>query len=95
MGTLHSPQWNNAARFTIGRDHHGWWVVNDRLGRTGGLFATEEAAMHFAYGEAGHDTRKICRARADEDVELFDRDGETQMPIGRQVLAHNRRLRRA
>jgi hypothetical protein len=95
MGTLHHPQWDNSVRFTIGRDHHGWWVVSDRLGQVGGLFATEDAAMHFAFGEADHDTRKICRAPAGEDLELFDEHDTASMPIGRRVLAHNQRLRRA
>ena len=43
---IHVPA--SPARFTVGRDHHGWWVVQDRLGKVGGLFASEDAAMHFA-----------------------------------------------
>ncbi len=39
------------ARFTVGRDHHGWWVVRDEVGLVGGLFCTQEAAVHFAQGE--------------------------------------------
>lgn len=57
-------------RFTIGRDHHGWWVVHDRLGRVGGLFASEDAALHFASGECGRHPEEICRAPADTAVEL-------------------------
>ena len=91
MGTLHHPQWNTTARFTIGRDHHGWWVVSDRLGRVGGLFATEDAAMHFAVEEADRDPAKVCRAPADAALEPFSEPA----PIGQRVLAHNRRLRRA
>ncbi|HBF29887.1 hypothetical protein [Rhizobium sp.] len=57
-------------RFTIGRDHHGWWVVHDRAGRVGGLFATEDAALHFAAAECNHHMNEICRAPASITVEL-------------------------
>jgi hypothetical protein len=57
-------------RFTVGRDHHGWWVVQDRLGRVGGLFANETAALHFASEESNRDARSVCRAPAGRCVEL-------------------------
>lgn len=57
-------------RFTVGRDHHGWWVVQDRLGRVGGLFANEAAALHFASEESNRDVRAVCRAPAGKCVEL-------------------------
>jgi hypothetical protein len=57
-------------RFTVGCDHHGWWVVHDRLGRVGGLFASEAAALHFADEESNHDARAVCRAPAGKCVEL-------------------------
>ncbi|MCM2441763.1 hypothetical protein HGO34_18720 [Agrobacterium vitis] len=57
-------------RFTIGRDHHGWWVVHDRAGQVGGLFATEEAALRFAASECDHHMNEICRAPASVIVEL-------------------------
>jgi hypothetical protein len=97
MGSLHHPKWNitPSARFTIGRDHHGWWVVQDRLGRVGGLFASEDAALHFAAQEADHDPDKICHAPADAEVELFDDQPDHHAAIGQRLLEHNRRLRRA
>ena len=39
-------------RFTVGRDPHGGWVVEDRLGRVGGLFASEEAATAAGFTKA-------------------------------------------
>lgn len=57
-------------RFTVGRDHHGCWVVHDRLGRVGGLFANEAAALHFADEESNHDSQSVCRAPAGKWVEL-------------------------
>lgn len=72
MGYFDQKAWNAqaAARFTVGRDHHGWWVVHDREGRVGGLFATEDAALHFAAGECNRQPGAICRASASDIVEL-------------------------
>jgi hypothetical protein len=51
-------------RFTVGRDHHGWWVVEDRLGRVGGIFANEDAAMHYALAESNRDRKAVrCKRR--------------------------------
>lgn len=51
-------------RFTVGRDHHGWWIVEDRLGRVGGLFANEDAAMHYALEESNRDRKAVrCQPR--------------------------------
>ncbi|KQS98018.1 MULTISPECIES: hypothetical protein [unclassified Rhizobium] len=58
------------ARFTVGQDHHGWWVVQDRLGRVGGLFANEAAALHFAGEQSNRDARAICCAPKGKCVEL-------------------------
>lgn len=52
------------ARFTVGRDHHGWWIVEDRLERVGGIFTSEDAAMHFALEECDRDRAAIrCSKR--------------------------------
>lgn len=48
----HIPE---APRFTVGRDHHGWWIVHDRLDKVGGMFSTETAALHFAFEESHYD----------------------------------------
>lgn len=96
MGSYHhrhaGRQTPTGARFTVGRDHHGWWVVQDRLERVGGYFVSEEAARHFAAEEAGHDTSAICTA-ATEVVELFDK-AEHSGSIGRSILDNNSRLTR-
>lgn len=57
-------------RFTVGRDHHGWWVVEDRLGRVGGIFANEDAAMHYALEESNRDSRAVRRQRRGLSVEF-------------------------
>lgn len=38
-------------RFVIGRGRRGGWIVQDRLGLTGGIFVSEAAARHFAFEE--------------------------------------------
>jgi hypothetical protein len=72
MGSRYPIQRTLAAtpRFTVGRDHHGCWVVQDSLGRVGGLFASEAAALHFADEESNHDVRAVCRAPAGKCVEF-------------------------
>ncbi|NLS03353.1 hypothetical protein HGP14_08220 [Rhizobium sp. P32RR-XVIII] len=50
------------ARFTIGRNRRGQWIVADRDGLVGGLFINESAALHFAAAECNHNPADICRA---------------------------------
>lgn len=50
------------ARFLVGRDRRGAWIVQDRQGLVGGLFANEAAALHFAAEECNHNPADICRA---------------------------------
>lgn len=90
MGSRHPLSNTHSAtpRFTVGCDHHGWWVVHDRLGRVGGLFASEAAALHFADEESNHDARAVCRAPAGKCVEF---DGT---PATAAVPARNTSLRR-
>lgn len=57
-------------RFTVGRDHHGWWVVHDREERVGGLFRSCEAALRFAGAECEFHRDDIHLAEAGEVVEL-------------------------
>lgn len=49
------------ARLVVGRDGHGSWIVQDRQGRIGGLFASETAALHFAHEECS-DPTDVCQA---------------------------------
>ncbi|QRM55214.1 hypothetical protein [Sinorhizobium sp. BG8] len=87
MASRHHKQWNvpEAARFTIGRDDHGWWVVNDRLGRVGGLFVSEDAALHFAAAECGRNPTEISRAPQGVIVEFggFSRPASTAGTLAR------------
>lgn len=71
-------------RFTVGCDHHGWWVVQDRLGRVGGLFASEAAALHFAGEESNHDARAVCRAPAGKCVEFGSMTSTTRNTLSRR-----------
>ncbi|OWV97218.1 hypothetical protein [Rhizobium sp. R693] len=57
------------ARFTIGRNSKGRWVVLDRDGRIGGLFTTESAALHFASEGCNGNHLEIRRAPDGEIVE--------------------------
>ncbi|MBZ5761406.1 MULTISPECIES: hypothetical protein [Rhizobium] len=52
---------SSAARFLVGRDGHGGWIVQDRLGRIGGLFANETAALHFAREECDRNPAEVCQ----------------------------------
>jgi hypothetical protein len=96
MGSYHDRYGNSqqraGARFTIGRDHHGWWVVHDRLDRVGGYFVSEDAARHFAVGEAGHDATQVCTVTAVEEVDLFPGLAGSRS-IGQRILENNRRIR--
>jgi len=43
--------------FVLGRDHGGRWIVQEAHGLCGGLFASENDAIHFAKSEsAGRET---------------------------------------
>jgi hypothetical protein len=57
-------------RFTVGRDHHGWWVVEDRFNRVGGIFTSEDAAMHYALEECSKDRAAVRRQRRGTPVEF-------------------------
>jgi hypothetical protein len=96
MGSYHDHYGNRrkapGARFTVGRDHHGWWVVHDRLDRVGGYFLNEDAARHFAAEEAGNDTSDISIVGAEAEVELFPETADRPSSIGRDILDNNRRL---
>ncbi|MBX4928613.1 hypothetical protein [Rhizobium binae] len=51
-----------SARFTVGRDRSGRWIVHDRDGLVGGFFINEAAALHFAAGECNCPSADIHRA---------------------------------
>ena len=60
------------ARFVVGRDRRGGWMVQDRQGLVGGLFANEAAALHFAAEECNHNPADVCRA---PEGSVLDFDG--------------------
>lgn len=58
------------ARFVVGRDRHGWWVVSDRKGLVGGLFTNEDAAIHFAVEASDRHPEDVCRAPEGSAIDL-------------------------
>lgn len=70
-----------SARFIVGRDRMGRWMVNDREGKIGGMFLTEAAALRFARTEAGRDPMLVCKASEGTILELG-------LPSGIRALAH-------
>ncbi|RDL50073.1 hypothetical protein BLJAPNOD_01188 [Ensifer sp. M14] len=58
------------ARFVVGRDNHGWWVVSDRKGLVGGLFTNEAAAIHFAVEASDRHPEDVCRAPDGAAIDL-------------------------
>lgn len=58
------------ARFVVGRDRHGWWVVSDRKGLVGGLFTSEAAAIHFAVEASDRHPEEVCRAPEGAAIDL-------------------------
>ena len=73
----HSPLAPAPARFIIGRDRRGSWIVQDRQGLVGGLFRNEAAALHFASEECNHNTADISLA---PEGAILDLDGFTPAP---------------
>lgn len=73
----HSPLSPAPARFIIGRDRRGSWIVQDRQGLVGGLFRNEAAALHFAAEECNHNTADICLA---PEGTILDLDGLAPAP---------------
>ncbi|MBB3382413.1 MULTISPECIES: hypothetical protein [unclassified Rhizobium] len=72
-----SPLAPAPARFIIGRDRRGSWIVQDRQGLVGGLFRNEAAALHFAAEECNHNPADICLA---PEGAILDLDGFTLAP---------------
>lgn len=70
--SAHSPLSPAPARFIIGRDRRGGWIVQDRQGLVGGLFRNEAAALHFAAEECNHNPADICLA---PEGAILDLDG--------------------
>ena len=70
--TAHSPISSAPARFIIGRDRRGSWIVQDRQGLVGGRFSNEAAALHFAAEECNHNPADICHA---PEGAVLDLDG--------------------
>lgn len=50
----------NDARFFVGRDRLGHWIVRDRDGMIGGTFIERRAAMHFAMVESDYRNGAVC-----------------------------------
>lgn len=63
------PSWGG--RFSVGVDAHGRWVVCDRSGVTGGIFADQASALRFARRESGNRPGAICCLPDSTVLDLF------------------------
>ncbi|WP_331372211.1 hypothetical protein [Sinorhizobium chiapasense] len=72
MGSMYQirQQFSGQARFVVGRDRRGRWVVSDRRERVGGVFTSEAAAIHFAVEECNGHAEEVCRAPEGITVDL-------------------------
>lgn len=53
----------NHLRFLVGRDEAGRWLALEDHGLAGGIFATKEAALHYASAETGRRPGGVRLAR--------------------------------
>lgn len=60
MSAQAAPQ--HLSRFTVGRDRTGHWVVADRTGLVGGVFADRSSAVHFALAECNDNPGDVSAA---------------------------------
>ena len=56
--------------FLVGRDRNGQWVVRDRNGRCGGVFATRAEALRLAWHERGEGPGAVVLVPG--NIELFE-----------------------
>ncbi|CAM5520269.1 hypothetical protein MAUB1S_08682 [Mycolicibacterium aubagnense] len=59
-------------RFLVGRDGDGRWIARDELGLTGGFFADQAAAIHFAETESDHKAGCVSLAPDGTRLSLFN-----------------------
>ncbi|MGO4833264.1 hypothetical protein AB4144_13405 [Rhizobiaceae sp. 2RAB30] len=52
--SLHGQVSAGRARFLVGRDVGGRWIVRDEKDLVGGLFVDRESAVRFAMAESGY-----------------------------------------
>lgn len=76
------------ARFVVGRDSHGWWVVSDRKGLVGGLFTNEAAAIHFAIEASDRHPEEVCRAPDGAAIDLGTFAGRSSVRRPSRRRAH-------
>jgi hypothetical protein len=63
-------------RLIVGQDHHGRWVVQDRLGLCGGWFVGRAEAIRYAMFETGGAPRAVLLTPGivEPSVSLDDED---------------------
>jgi hypothetical protein len=83
MSAQEPPSRPHSGRFTVGRDAEGNWIVQDRMGLVGGLFADRESAVHFALVESDRVPGAVCCAPDDQIMRM----GAIFEPIQRQRRA--------
>ncbi|APO77222.1 hypothetical protein AM571_PA00341 (plasmid) [Rhizobium etli 8C-3] len=62
---------DDRARFIVGQDCRGCWVVRDHLEHVGGIFISRSAAYQFALHQAADDQAQVRLAENDEVIELW------------------------
>lgn len=77
------------ARFVVGRDRHGWWVVSDRKGLVGGLFTNETAAIQFAVEASDRHPEAVCRAPEGAAIDLDTFSRGSKVPRQRRRRAYS------
>ena len=58
------------SRFMVGRDANGRWVVRDRQGLAGGVFADRASAVQFALEESDRVPGAVCCAPDDAVISV-------------------------
>ena len=48
------PSNKDRRTFRVGQDREGRWLVVESNGASGGIFASRDAALHYAAFESGH-----------------------------------------
>jgi hypothetical protein len=89
MGKAISYPPSRHSRFIVGRDRQGRWVVCDRKGLIGGLFADRESAVHFAVLESNHVPGAVCCAPENAVVTLaglYETGASARQPRNSQHL---------
>jgi hypothetical protein len=80
-----APPSSGRGRFCVGQDAHGRWVVCDRVGTTGGIFADQASALRFARQESGNIPGAICCLPDGARLDIFAMLKSEDQPVEKAV----------